>query len=409
MDEPVTGAIDCQLPCALCGGDLFGTSIDAQCPHCGGDVGRTIKIAAIDRTTMTVATDALCAGCDYNLRTLPIASLCPECSRPVVESLGAVDLQFADPAWVARVRRGLTRLLVAFFSACVLVVSLVGVAALWPAFADATPLVIAAFVIAVGVFIAISVSVFDVTAVEPDRTQYRMHKGAQIAARILVFAPVLGGLFLAIVAFRPSWVFGNLIPSLIISSGLFAGCACVAACLRTHARRVRRPGLSRLTTVLIWLCVATCGLGGLAGTLSTIIGYRVRTQMMAAQQMASATPFTQSPSTPLTSTDSNTNANAASATSPTVPPNANPPGATVAPATVATIGPSSTTGAVPPINLTAPVFPPRALIMVLVISSCGNGLLYLAAIVISIILLFKYRNLFTAPVQAATTPAQQAV
>ena len=131
--------------------------------------------------------------------------------------------------------------------------------------------------------------------------------------------------------------------------------------------------------------------------------------MMAAQQMTSATPFTQSPSTPLTSTDSNTNANAASATSPTVPPNANPPGATVAPATVATKGPSSTTGAVPPMNPAAFVFPPRALIMVLVISSCGNGLLYLAAIVISIILLFKYRNLFTAPVQAATTPAQQAV
>ena len=403
----MTGAIDCQLPCALCGRDLFGTSIDVQCPHCGGDVGRTIKIAAIDRTTMTVATDAPCAGCDYNLRTLPIASLCPECSRPVVESLEAVDLQFADPAWVARVRRGLTRLLIAFFSACVLVVSLVGVAALWPAFADATPLVIAAFVIAVGVFIAISVSVFHVTAVEPDRTQYRVHKGAQIAARILVFAPVLGGFFLAIAAFRPSSIFGNPIPLFIVYCGLLAGCACVSVCLRAHARRVRRPGLSRLTTVLIWLCVATCSLGGLAGTLGTIIAYQVRTQMMAAQQMTSATPFTQSPSTPLTSTDSNTNANAASATSPTVPPNANPPGAAVAPTTVASIGPSSTTGGVPPINLTAPVFPQRALITVLGISSCGNGLLYLAVIVISIVVLFKYRNIFTAPLSAATPSAER--
>ena len=104
----MTGAIDCRLPCALCGGDLFGIHLDAPCPHCGADVGRTIKIAAIDPATMTVACDALCAGCDYNLRTMPVASFCPECSRPVVESLAAVDLQFADPAWVARVRRGLT-------------------------------------------------------------------------------------------------------------------------------------------------------------------------------------------------------------------------------------------------------------------------------------------------------------
>ncbi len=41
------------------------------------------------------------------MRTLPIGTRCPECGRSVSESVRAETLQFANPAWLRSIRRGL--------------------------------------------------------------------------------------------------------------------------------------------------------------------------------------------------------------------------------------------------------------------------------------------------------------
>ena len=63
----------------------------------------------------TIQTDILCLNCGYNLRTLKHTGLCPECAKPVRESMLSGGMQ----AWLRKVRRGITWLLVAdIASAC---------------------------------------------------------------------------------------------------------------------------------------------------------------------------------------------------------------------------------------------------------------------------------------------------
>lgn len=49
----------------------------------------------------------LCRSCGYDLRGLIATSTCPECGRPVGESLDAPLLRHADPAWLRSIDRGI--------------------------------------------------------------------------------------------------------------------------------------------------------------------------------------------------------------------------------------------------------------------------------------------------------------
>lgn len=53
-----------------------------------------------------LAVDLPCRACDYNLRGLAPAGRCPECGRPIDQSLTPDLLRFADPAWLRRLARG---------------------------------------------------------------------------------------------------------------------------------------------------------------------------------------------------------------------------------------------------------------------------------------------------------------
>jgi hypothetical protein len=53
-----------------------------------------------------VATDVACKQCGYNLYTLALAGVCPECGTPVEHSLRGFLLKYASPEWVGRVARG---------------------------------------------------------------------------------------------------------------------------------------------------------------------------------------------------------------------------------------------------------------------------------------------------------------
>lgn len=55
----------------------------------------------------TVPTDLACFSCGYNLRTLAWDGLCPECGRPVRESVLPANLRFASYRGIRRTRLGL--------------------------------------------------------------------------------------------------------------------------------------------------------------------------------------------------------------------------------------------------------------------------------------------------------------
>ncbi|NNF42216.1 MAG: hypothetical protein HKN62_04060, partial [Phycisphaerales bacterium] len=54
-----------------------------------------------------LAEDLVCRGCGYNLRGLTVEQACPECAAPVEQSVRGDLLRFCDPAWVARLGRGI--------------------------------------------------------------------------------------------------------------------------------------------------------------------------------------------------------------------------------------------------------------------------------------------------------------
>ena len=57
--------------------------------------------------------DAPCLNCGYNLRTLSVEGLCPECGHPVRLSTRGEFLRFASPRWVRQLARGVLLLIIA--------------------------------------------------------------------------------------------------------------------------------------------------------------------------------------------------------------------------------------------------------------------------------------------------------
>ena len=59
-----------------------------------------------DQGRLTSATELRCITCGYDLRSLPTEESCPECGTPIELSLRGDLLSLSDPAWVARLARG---------------------------------------------------------------------------------------------------------------------------------------------------------------------------------------------------------------------------------------------------------------------------------------------------------------
>ncbi len=70
--------------------------------------------------------DLSCIGCDYNLRTIPHDATCPECGKPVIETLHAQGLAQSPPRWLRWICAGV----VAEFAACFIVLMMA--TRLWP-------------------------------------------------------------------------------------------------------------------------------------------------------------------------------------------------------------------------------------------------------------------------------------
>jgi hypothetical protein len=67
-----------------------------------------------------IAVDAPCVQCGYNLRTLKLEALCPECAQPVAYSVQGYFLRFASPRWVKGLAHGVLLVLLALGGAVIL-------------------------------------------------------------------------------------------------------------------------------------------------------------------------------------------------------------------------------------------------------------------------------------------------
>jgi hypothetical protein len=58
-----------------------------------------------------IGDDTPCVNCGYNLRGLVPSGLCPECGSPISRSVYGDFLRYADPAWLTKLRQGVTLIL----------------------------------------------------------------------------------------------------------------------------------------------------------------------------------------------------------------------------------------------------------------------------------------------------------
>jgi len=110
------GVIDFDLKCAFCCASLRGVDLDGACIFCGRKVRETLNLKVIDPATQTIVGDVSCIKCEYNLRTLRVHSVCPECATPVAASLDSTRLCFADVDFLNTVRSYATLMIVLLLS-----------------------------------------------------------------------------------------------------------------------------------------------------------------------------------------------------------------------------------------------------------------------------------------------------
>ena len=213
-----------------------------------------ISSTLVDRSTMTVAGDAYCVQCEYNLRTLAVGGQCPECGLPVVKSLRTSDLCAAASDWLAEVRHGFAR---TTFGAAVFLFSVV---LLFLALTIRTyDGLFLATVASVGGVIALAVAMSGVSrVVAPDcmppvsGEPVFARKVARCAMEVLYVAAV--PIVIGLCAFEE---FGPLAPGFVAALASVTGAA-FGVYVRWYAHRGRRPRLEKMTTVAVWL-IGACG------------------------------------------------------------------------------------------------------------------------------------------------------
>ena len=112
--------IEFQVKCHQCGTSLTGLDSAPACPGCARRILDPVDARLLDVATGMVGVDLTCITCMYNLRTLLFDAACPECGSPVAGSLQVEELRFCDAAWLRRIRKGLTIVVVSVLATILL-------------------------------------------------------------------------------------------------------------------------------------------------------------------------------------------------------------------------------------------------------------------------------------------------
>ncbi len=232
-----------------------------------------------------VAIDLPCLGCGYNVRTLANDAVCPECARPVIESLRGGFLRYADPSWVKGLGNGLSMVLIA--STAGIMVPGIAMQIVTGAYAPGEARMIAGFIT---LLLAVSSSVLlamvglhwvtrrDPVA-DPQHEGWSARRMARWSSWLLLAGP-LYWLALVISVFTnlglgQSGSSQTLMFMPVYSLGEIAVMAayCVTPVLLIRhlmvlLRRIPRPGLARFAQVAFW--------GLLVVSPLVVIGYAIR-------------------------------------------------------------------------------------------------------------------------------------
>lgn len=213
----------------------------------------------------SVASDLLCIGCGYNIRTLAETAVCPECARPVTDSLRFPHLHLADVDWLRRLRRGTVLMAVAASLMAVLlstlfVLEVTGVQ---------SGLTTQAVLIATAILMSISWTggIWLGTTSEPAASIDNRRPLSRWANRILAInSPILASVLAGIAVLqtmqpawrRPNWV----VMVTFIGMYVLAFTCPMLACLHFRAidRRAHRPGLRRINAAIAALMAISLGL-----------------------------------------------------------------------------------------------------------------------------------------------------
>ncbi len=231
-----------------------------------------------------------CRRCGYNLRGLDASASCPECAAPVERSLPGEPLEFSDPAWLARVARGITWLAVGVAASLTWRIMLWSI--MW----------IDAGLVRPGLWMAVWVPVslielagaWMLTAPEPTRpggarlTLRRLARGLTIAGCADVLATMghamTWGSAVAVFGGRPGSGVVDVVDELLGAMAA-AGTVAVLAYLRRLLARAARRNLARQAAVVVWGCALLLGLR-VAGWLVPVL-WNV---LSSAAKFASLTP-----------------------------------------------------------------------------------------------------------------------
>ncbi|MFQ5494677.1 MAG: hypothetical protein ACE5EX_04785 [Phycisphaerae bacterium] len=202
--------------------------------------------------------DLTCTQCGYNLRGLTHDRKCPECGTPVGQSLQGNLLRFADPTWLASLRRG-SRLMLWFIVSAVIggcTFNTMGVAS--------APHGIGLIVSLIGPALLLAAIVL-VTTPEPSISTADHTRRLGTFVRVSALVQLLGrvGLF-------QTWLVDFVPMGLTQATTILAGAAAHLGLL-IHIRRLtpRIPdsSLAKRTTVVIWGYVSLLGLIALVAAL----------------------------------------------------------------------------------------------------------------------------------------------
>jgi hypothetical protein len=242
-------------------------------------VSDTPKLAVPTAQVATIDADLPCFFCQYNLRTLALEGICPECGNPVQKCIRQGWLGFADPRWLARLRRGVTIMLwliAAMILGWAAFIAYVMSSTMAPTPSVSPPLIgVREFTVVFGLGLAVSwfIGAWHLTAPEPIPNEGYRQSSLGRATRTLqlifgcsavVYVVLVTGLFAfpessSGAAATPADILG-LITSIISAVAWSIGFVLLLIHTRRIARRDLKKGLGRLMTFLIWGGLATVSL-----------------------------------------------------------------------------------------------------------------------------------------------------